>query len=474
MSDSYDLVVIGAGATGLGAAREARKAGRRVALVEAEERPGGDCTHYGCVPSKALLETARRVQGARTGPVYGFQAPVTVDFAAVMDRVQAVIADIERDESPALLAREGIDLVPGFARFCSPTQVEVGGRVLTAKRFVLASGSRALVPPIEGLGDVPFLDNKSVFALRELPPQLLVLGGGPIGMELAQAFQRLGSRVTVVEGAPTVLGREEPQVAKVLTTVLEREGVTFRVGATVERVSGSAGSLELHLSDGTSVTGTHLLVAVGRVPGTEGLDLDKAGVSLDKGRVVTDARLRAAKTVWAAGDCTSTLQFTHVGDEQGRLAARNAFARRGAAWDDRVVPWVTFTEPEVAHVGLTEAQAFERYGERALVSTSRDSRGDRARTAGETDGFTTLIAVPGRIGGMVTGRLVGMTVVSPMAGEVIAEGALAMRSGARVGRIAQTIHAYPTWSLSTRVAAARFFGTYGGMGARPARARQEP
>jgi pyruvate/2-oxoglutarate dehydrogenase complex dihydrolipoamide dehydrogenase (E3) component len=472
VSDNYDLVVIGAGATGLGAAREARKAGRRVALVEAEERPGGDCTHYGCVPSKALLETARRVQGARTGPAYGFSAPVTVDFPAVMDRVAAVIAEIEKDESPALLAREGIDLVTGFARFTSPTTVQVGERTLTASRFVVASGSRAFVPPIDGLGEVPYLDNKTVFALRELPPQLLVLGGGPIGVELAQAFQRLGSKVTVVEGAPTVLGREEPMVAKVLTTVLEREGVTVRTGAKVERVSkGRRGpkAVVLHLSDGTTVTGSHLLVAVGRVPGTDGLDLDKAGVTLDKARVVTDERLRAAKTVWAAGDCTSRLQFTHVGDEQGRLAARNAFSRRGARWDDRVVPWVTFTEPEVAHVGLTEAQAYDQYGERALVSTSRDSRGDRARTAGETDGFTTLIAVPGRIGGMVFGRLVGMTVVSPMAGEVIAEGALAMRSGARVGRIAQTIHAYPTWSLSTRVAAARFFGTYGGMGARAAR-----
>ncbi len=475
MSDDYDLVVIGAGATGLGAARQAKKDGRRVALVEAE-RPGGDCTHYGCVPSKALLETARRVQGARTGPAYGFSAAITVDFPAVMQRVQAVIAEIEKDESPALLAREGIDLIAGRAVFTGPTTVAVGDRTLTSKRFVVASGSKALVPPIDGLADVDYLDNRTVFALRELPAHLLVLGGGPIGVELAQAFRRLGSQVTVVEGLPTILSREEPLAAKVLTTVLEREGATVTTGANVERVSkGRRGpkAVSLHLSDGTTVRGSHLLVAVGRVPGTEGLGLDLAGVTLDKGRIVTDARLRAAKTVWAAGDCTSKLQFTHVGDEQGRLAARNAFARRGAKWDDRVVPWVTFTEPEVAHVGLTEAQAFERYGEKALVSTSRDTRGDRARTAGETDGFTTLIAVPGRIGGMALGRLVGMTVVAPMAGESIAEGALAMRSGARVGRLAQTIHAYPTWSLSTRLAAARFFGTFGGRGARPARAPKD-
>jgi pyruvate/2-oxoglutarate dehydrogenase complex dihydrolipoamide dehydrogenase (E3) component len=474
VDDSYDLVVIGAGATGLGAAREARKAGRRVALVELEQRPGGDCTHYGCVPSKALLETARRVQAARSGPAYGFAADVEVDFRAVMERVAAVIADVERDESPALLAREGIDLVTGRGVFTGPTTLAVGDRVLTSQRFVVASGSRAAVPPIEGLRDVGYLDNKTVFALREQPDHLLVLGGGPIGVELAQAFRRLGSEVTVVEGMATVLGREEPLAAKVLTGVLEREGVEVRTGASVERVSSpAAGGVSLHLSDGTSVTGSHLLVAVGRVPSTDGMGLDKAGVALDKGRVVTDERLRAAPTVWAAGDCTSRLQFTHVGDEQGRLAARNAFAgrfrRRPGRWDDSVIPWVTFTEPEVAHVGLTEAQAYERYGERAIVSTSRDSRGDRARTAGETDGFTTLIAVPARVGGMVLGRLVGMTVVSPMAGESIAEGALVMRSGARVGRLAQTIHAYPTWSLSTRVAAARFFGTYGGMGARPAR-----
>jgi pyruvate/2-oxoglutarate dehydrogenase complex dihydrolipoamide dehydrogenase (E3) component len=476
VSDTYDLVVIGGGATGLGAARQARKDGRRVALVEVEAEPGGDCTHYGCVPSKALLESARRVHAARTGPAYGFRAEPVVDFPAVMDRVKAVIADVSRDESPALLAREGIELVTGWGRFTSPTTVQVGERVLTTKRVVLASGSKALVPPVEGLAEVGALDNTTVFDLRVQPRHLLVLGGGPIGVELAQAFRRLGSQVTVVEGMPTVLGREEPQVAKVLTRALTAEGVTVRTGAKVERASrGRPGprAVTLHLSDGTTVSGSHLLVAVGRTPRTDGMDLERAGVRLDGRRVVTDARLRAARTVWAAGDCTSRLQFTHVGDEQGRLAARNAFARPwqrgGARWDDRVVPWVTFTEPEVAHVGLTEAQAYARYGERAVVSTSRDTRGDRARTAGETGGFTTLIAVPGRVGGMVTGRLVGMTVVSPMAGEVIAEGALAMRSGARVGRIAQTIHAYPTWSLSTRMAAARFFGEYGGMGSRPAR-----
>ncbi len=464
----YELVVLGAGATGLAAARTARKAGRSVALVEAD-RPGGDCTHYGCVPSKALLETARRVQAARSGPQYGFSAEPDVDFAAVMARVHGVIAEIERDESPEVLAEQGIDLLQGWGVVTGPDSLEVDGRRVTFERLVVAAGSRALVPPVEGLADVPYLDNKSVFALTELPEHLLVLGGGPIGVELAQAFRRLGARVTVVEGAPSVLGREEPEAQEALSAVLQREGVELRTGATVERVSAGP---TLHLSDGTQVRGSHLLVAVGRRAATDSIGLEKAGVRLEKGRVVTDAKLRAARTVWAAGDCTSELQFTHVGDEQGRLAAKNAFARGpfGAkAWDDRVIPWVTFTEPEVAHVGLTEAQAVERYGDEVRVSTVFDRSSDRARTAGETDGFVKLIAVPRPIVGMLLGRLVGMTAVGPMAGEQIAEGALVMRIGALVGRLGQTVHAYPTWSLSTRVAAARFFGAHGGTPAREGR-----
>lgn len=471
----YDLVVLGSGATGLSAARSARQAGRRVAIVEVEAEPGGDCTHYGCVPSKALLETARRVQAARSGPSYGFTATVDVDFRAVMERVAAVIAEIGQDESPALLRRQGIDLLTGWGVFTSPNSIEVGGRTVTTERFVLACGSRALVPGVPGLAETPYLDNRTVFGLREQPEHLLVLGGGPIGCELAQAFRRLGSRVTLVEGAPTVLGREEPEAQRALCGVLEREGVEVRAGAKVVRVSQEATGPTLHLQDGPALSGSHLLVAVGRVPATDGIGLPAAGVRVDgRGKVVTDARLQAAETVWAAGDCTSTLEFTHVGDEQGRLAARNAFAaplRPGSrkAWDDRVVPWVTFTEPEVAHVGLTEAQAFEKYGDSARVVVVRDRTGDRARTAGETDGFTKLIAVPGKVGGMALGRLVGMTVVGPMAGEQIAEGALAMRAGMLVGRLAQTVHAYPTYSLATRIAASRFFGSFGGTAARPAR-----
>jgi pyruvate/2-oxoglutarate dehydrogenase complex dihydrolipoamide dehydrogenase (E3) component len=460
----YDLVVIGAGATGLGAARGARRAGRRVALVEAD-RPGGDCTHYGCVPSKALLETARRVHAARCGDAYGFTADVRVDFRAVMERVARVVADVEQDESPELLAREGIDLLRGWAVVTGPTTVEVDGRRVSFERLVVATGSRATVPPVDGLAELDHLDNRTVFALREQPEHLVVLGGGPIGVELAQAFRRLGSQVTVVESAPTVLGREEPEAAAVVAEVLQREGVRLRTGVPVVRAGrGPGGGPELHLADGTRVQGSHLLVAVGRTPATDGLGLERAGVALDSGRVVTDEHLQAAPTVWAAGDCTSRLQFTHVGDEQGRLAAGNAFARPGpgpggrGTWDDSGIPWVTFTEPEIGHVGLTEAQAREQHGDRVRVAISWNSTSDRARAAGDTDGFVKLVAAPARVGGLALGKLVGMTAVGPAGGELIAEGALSMRAGTVVGRLAQTVHAYPTWSLSTRIAAASLFG----------------
>ena len=463
----YDLVVLGAGATGLGAARSARKAGRRVALVE-PERPGGDCTHFGCVPSKAMLETARRVHAARSGSPYGFTATPKVDFAAVMKRVHAVIGDIEQDESPAQLASEGIDLIQGAGIFTDEHTVDVDGRKVRAKRFIVATGSKAAIPPIDGLKDIEYLDNTTIFSLTELPSHLLVLGGGPIGVELAQAFRRLGADVTVLEAAPSIVIKEEPEAQEVLTAALEREGVTLMIGKKVVRASAGP---TLHLEDGTSVSGSHLLVAVGRTPTTDGLGLEGVGVKLDGKRIVTDSHLKAADTIWAAGDVTAKLQFTHVGNDQGRIAAGNAFAKpfRSKSWSDDAIPWVTFTEPEIGHVGMSEKQAFDKYGDSALVSIVRDTHSDRGRTAGETDGFVKLVAKPGPVGGMLLGKLVGMTIVGPMAGEQIALGALAMNTNMLVGRLAQTTVAYPTWNLTVRIAASRFFGSYGGSPARPAK-----
>jgi len=476
-ASAYDLIVLGAGATGLGAATTARTAGHSVALVE-PNRPGGDCTHYGCVPSKTLIESARRVAAARDGARYGFTADVNVDFAAVLSRVADVIAQIEKDESPALLRRQGIDLVVGAGRFADDRTVLVGEQTLTAQRVVIASGAAPTVPPVPGLEQLDYLTNETVFSLTEQPEQLLVLGGGPIGCELAQAFARLGSAVTIVEGADRLLPRDEPEASRVVAAALTEDGVRLQLG---QNVASAASGPTLTLADGATVSGSHLLVAVGRSPRTSELSLSAAAVRTSEGgRVVVDQHLATtADGVFAAGDVCSPLQFTHVGYEQGKIAAGNAFARAGRpgalggrkSWDPAAIPWVTFTDPEVAHVGLTEAQAYEQYGERARVSYLLDSTSDRARCAGETRGFVKVVAVTpgGLLSARVLQKIIGMTVVGPVAGELITQGVLAMSTGMLAGRIAQSVHAYPTWSMSVRIAVAQLFGEFAGRGSRPAR-----
>lgn len=475
---SHDLVVLGAGAAGLAAARAARRAGRTVAIVDKAD-PGGDCTHYGCVPSKTLLDVAHRVAGARAAQQWGLGAVGDVDVGKVMRHVHDVIDAISQDESPEQLRSEGIELVRGWARFTGPGTLDVEGRELHGSRIVLATGATASVPPIDGLASVPFLDNRTLFDLSERPEHLLVLGGGPIGVELAQAFVHLGSRVTLLEAAPRILPNEEPEAAAVLTTVLERAGVDVRTGAAVH--AASAGPT-LHLSDGTSVGGSSLLVAVGRRPATAGMGLEQAGIELGpRGEVRTDEYLRTtAENVFAAGDCTSPLQFTHVADEQGRLAAANAFARGSglpgalggrAKFDPSVVPWVTFTAPEVGRVGMTEQQAYQAYGDRARVAVVRADELDRPRTAGATDGYVKLIAGPRpAVRHHLLDRVIGLTAVLPAGGEIAAMAALALQTDMLAGRLAQTVMPYPTHALGLRIAAARLFGEFAGASWRPARA----
>jgi len=473
----YDLIVIGAGASGLAAARAARRGGRRVALVE-KGRPGGDCTHYGCVPSKTLLDVAHRVAGARMAQQWGLESVGDVDFGSVMAHVHDVIAQIEQDESAAQLAAEGIDLIDGWARFTSQRDIDIDGRALTAGRFVLATGAHAAIPPIPGLDQVRYLDNKTLFDLTERPEHLLVMGGGAIGVELAQAFSQLGSRVTIVEAAPRILNKEEPEVSEIMTTVLERSGVQVRAGAAVQKVTDGP---TLHLADGESVIGSDLLVAVGRKPATDGMDLHSARVEVGRQRqIVTDDYLRTTSArIFAAGDCTTRFQFTHVGDEQGRLAAANAFAggklRPGIAggakkFDDSVIPWVTFTDPEIGRVGLTEQEAFAAYGERARVAVVRLDEMDRPRTAGHEDGYIKLISGPRKLASAhALNRVIGFTAVTPSGGELAAQVALAMRTNMLVGRMAQSVAPYPTYALGLRLAAVRLFDEFSGATWRPAR-----
>ncbi|WP_165865735.1 dihydrolipoyl dehydrogenase family protein [Vallicoccus soli] len=472
--ESYDVVVLGAGTGGLGAARAVAAAGRTVALVE-PERPGGDCTWTGCVPSKTLLETARAARRARRAGPRGVEADVRADLPAALAHARRVREEVYEDESPEVLARQGVDLVTGRGRFTGPGQVEVGGRVLRGRRYVVATGARPRVPDV--VGGVPHLTSETVWDLAEAPGHLLVLGGGPVGCELAQAFAALGVRVTLVQSGPRLLPRDEPAAGEVVAAVLRDDGVDLRLGA---RVVGVDPGPVLHLDDGARVAGTHLLVCTGRSPETAGLGLDAAGVAVGPdGRVLVDDRLRSRTNphVWAVGDCASPLAYTHVADDQARAAAgglllsltrRPSRAALPGRWRQDRVPWVTFTDPEVAHVGLTEAQAHARWGAQARVVTVPMSAVDRARCAGRTEGFLTLVAAPGPLGVAAAARVVGMTAVCPGAGELVAAGALAVAARTTVARLALTTAAYPTYGVALRVAAAAFVAPHGGVVARPA------
>jgi len=468
MCDRYDMIVIGAGAGGLAAARSGNSRGN-IALVEAE-RPGGECTFTGCVPSKTLVDVAGRVARFRDRGHLGIRGDVQVDLLRVLRHVREVVEEIARDESPEMLRTEGIDLIEGRARFLDPLAVEVSGRVLRSERFVIAVGARPEIPAIHGLDDLPILTNRTIFTLEETPHRLAIVGGGSVGCELAQAFARLGVGVSLLEANERVLSTEEPEASDTVRRVLERDGVDVRTGM---RLSQGLPGPTLELGSGERIDASHVLITAGRRPRTEDLGLEAAGVNTDEhGSIVVDNRSRtSAQHIYAVGDCAHHLKFTHVADEQGRMAARDAFSRRPHRLDDSSLPRVTFTDPEVGRVGMTEHCAYERFGERARVAVMPIGYTDRGRCSGERDGFVKLIAAPARfsrtLGG---GRLVGMTAVCSTGGELIAEGALAMRNGMLAGRIAQTVHAYPTWSIVVRQAAAQWFV---GL-ARPARSDPRP
>ena len=454
---NYDLVVVGGGAGGLVAAREARRRGARVVLVQ-DGPLGGDCTFTGCVPSKALLAAA--AQGN--------------SYDQAMTRVHAAVDHIAATEDAAALAREGIDVISGYARFRTPTSIDVDGTTVRSKRFIVATGAQALVPPIPGLRENAPLTNETLFQLDQLPVSLAILGGGPIGCEMAQAFARLGSQVTLIEAEDRLLPREEPEASAVIAVVLARDGVAVRVGSKVTLVERShGGAVTVHTESGEAATATHLLAAIGRAPSGRGFGLEEMGVAIDERGAITvdDTMATNVDGIWAVGDVTGRLQFTHVAGRMAWIATANALSKlahlRRFRLDTRVIPWATFTSPEVAHVGLTEAEAAQRHPG-AMVAHLPLTHVDRAIAVGATDGFVTLIAAPRRgtrhLGG---GRLVGATVVAPTGGELIHEAALTMRTNMFVGRLAQTTHAYPSWSMAIQQTALQFFGEAGGLRARP-------
>ncbi len=446
----YDLLIIGGGTAGLVAAVGAAGQGARTLLVE-RDRTGGDCLWTGCVPSKALLTVAEHAHIARSSGELGVHAgEVSVDFTAAMAHVKASIATIEPHDSPDRLRSEGIEVRTGTARFVGPQTVEVDGDRIRFRHAMIATGATPVIPPLPGLADVDALTSETLWDLTDLPGRLVVLGGGPIGSELGQAFGRLGSDVTIVEMAPTIIPREEPEAAAVLTAQLTAEGVQVLASTTARRVeTDEDGTTHLVVSPSDADDGVaeraipfdQILVAVGRKPSTGDLGLDVAGVELtDRGAIAVDGRLRTSNPrIFAGGDATMLLPFTHVASTHGATVVQNALFGLRASVDHQRIPWVTFTDPEVARIGLSAAEARERFGDDIAVRTSPHGKLDRAVTSGRTEGFAQLV-------GDDKGRIVGATIVGPRAGEGIGEVAAWMANGAKLGRITRTTHAYPTWS----------------------------
>ena len=366
-----------------------------------------------------------------------------------------------------------IEVLRGGAVFPSPRELRAEGRGLRARRFVIATGSRLAVPPVPGLADISYLTSETVFELEELPGRLAVVGGGAVGCELAQAFARLGSQVTVIEAGPRLLPAADPAASAIIGQVFRGEGICVRTGVAAGRVHHNGVGVTVHLASGEKVEAGRLLVAAGRLPATSGLGLQNAGVQLDqRGHLVTDRHLATtAPGIYAAGDATGRMPFTHAAHAMGRLAARNALRRSWSppgSFTTQTVPWVVFTDRGVAQVGRTEPQAAS-VQPGARVACLPIGEADRAVTAGQTEGFVKIISGRRRLlGNAGGGRVLGATIVAARAGEMIHEPALAMRTGMFTGRLAQTVHAYPTWSLAVQQTAAQFFGPFGGRTARPA------
>ena len=422
---SYHLVVIGGGTAGLVSAVGAAQLGARVALIE-KHLLGGDCLNYGCVPSKGLIRAGRAAEAVREASDFGVRVgPATIDFDAAMSRMRRLQGIIGRNDSEERLRGLGVEVVLGRAKFVSPSAVEVGGRRLEFKRAIIATGGRAMVLPVPGLSEAGYLTNETVFSLRELPRRLTVIGSGPIGCELGQTFRRLGSEVTMLSQGSRVLPKDDPDAAAILEARLRREGIRLELGTKLVRVERD----RTVVFDRGTVASDAILLAAGRVPGVEDLGLEAAGVKYGKQGVEVDDHLRTSnRRIFAAGDVASKFQFTHAADALARIALQNALFFGGKRQSALVVPWATYTDPEIAHVGADS-------GPRTF--TVKLEEVDRAILDGETEGFA-------RVHADERGRILGGTMVARHAGEMIGELSLAMTRGLSLADLAGTIHPYPT------------------------------
>jgi pyruvate/2-oxoglutarate dehydrogenase complex dihydrolipoamide dehydrogenase (E3) component len=438
----YDLIIVGMGSAGMVAAEFAPKLGIKVACVE-RDRVGGDCLWTGCVPSKALLASAKAAHTMRHADLYGLP-PVEprIDTARVWARIHAIQRQLaSTDDDPARFAAEGVDVLHGSARLTSPTTVRVGDDEHEARYVLLATGSRPATPPIEGLAEAGFLTSERIFELVRAPASLVMIGGGPISIELAQALVRLGVPATVLQRGPAVLAREEPELAARLVATLRAEGIELVVDVDVDRVSvGDDGAKTVHAGK-RAWTAAEVFVGAGRTPNVEGLGLEEVGVKVGGSGVEVDGRLRTSvRTIYAAGDVAGRHRFTHSAGYEAARAVRNMFLP-GSSGGSYLVPWCTFTDPELAHAGLTEAQAREEHGDDAVRVWRQDlAHSDRARTDSTADGEIRIVTAKGRI--------VGAHALSPSAGELIGELALAIDRGLKITDLASLVHVYPTIALA--------------------------
>jgi len=410
---TFDVIVIGSGQAGIPLGRRLALAGKKVLLAERGEL-GGTCVNVGCTPTKTMIASARAAHVARTASRLGVRANgVEVDLAAVVDRKEAIVRRW-RESVAKKLEVQGLTLVRGQARFVGERRVEVGGEVHSAGIVVINVGGRSSTPPIDGLSEVPWLDNATVMQLRDLPPHLLVLGGGYIGCEFGQMFRRFGSEVTIVDQAEHLISREDPEISSALEDVFRNEGIGLRLGTKTTRASGKAGDIRLRLGSGAEVRGSHLLVAVGRRPNTDDLGCDKAGVKLDEnGWVVADDEYRtSAPGVFAVGDVQGGPQFTHASWDDHRIVFDILMGRPHRRRSDRVIPYTVFTDPQVAGVGLTEKEARKR-GTRIETASLPFANVARAVELDETAGFMKVLLDP------ATERILGAAIVGAEAGELI-------------------------------------------------------
>ncbi len=447
-----DICVLGAGSAGLSIAAGASQMGADTVLIE-KAAMGGDCLNYGCIPSKALLVAAKAATGHLRAEALGVHFdPPRIDFQAVHDHVQGVIGSIAPMDSEERFEGLGVTVLKTAGRFVNVREVEAGGTRIRARRFVVATGSRPLVPPIPGLDGVEFLTNETVFDLTERPDHLIVIGGGPIGCELGQAFRLLGAKVSIVEMA-AILPKDDPELVSVLRNKLRADGIHLYEGAKVVGVERTDGGVGVRIErDGQEdrITGSTLLLAAGRTPSLEGLGLEAAGIAFDRRGVKVDGRLRTTnRRVFAAGDVAGGPQFTHMAGYHAGVVIKNALFRWPAKVDTRSMPWVTYTAPELAQVGMTEEAAREAHGDIRILRWPF-AENDRAQAERKTSGLVKAVTAP-------NGKILGASIVGEQAGELIQPWVLAMSQGAKVSALAEMIAPYPTLGEANKRAAGSFY-----------------